>query len=211
MRVALKEQYQNNCKDEKLRTKKEFYVEKCASKRSGYDWDFKAFLYKGSCGDERHILSELNAERGGQCNLVETSVAYGGCGLATSLMEICFTDVDVGGVDPETDAIFEYNKLEKWREMANKYCEHIVYLECDPIEPTPTGACSAYLRAAINTKHLMMFTYPNLNGLMDVMNVADVARALFKSNPDLFLQAHGAEWYFCKCKKESLFECHNMS
>ena len=103
MKVLLRQQYQTKCQNAELKTKKDFFVEKSESKNKDYDWDFKVFLDKAGCG----ILSELNANTPGRCNKVETFAGSEGCGLATTLMEICFADEDVGGIDPENDWLFE--------------------------------------------------------------------------------------------------------
>ena len=211
MTLPLKNKYMQTCLNEQLKLQKSFIVEKCESERSGYDWDFKASLKQQSCKDNKDIISELNAENNGKCDLVETSKTSQGCGLATSLMELCFTDDDVGGVNLEEDKNFKRKDLEKRREMAILNCEHIVYLTCAPIFPTPTGSCSAYLTAAINTEHKMMFSYQNLKGAMDIMNVEETAKPELKQHPDAFVQLHGEKWYFCRCKPERIKECLEMS
>ena len=38
----------------------------------------------------------------GECNLVNTNPGSKRCGLATALMKFCFTDPDVGSLNPET-------------------------------------------------------------------------------------------------------------
>ena len=108
IKVSLKDKYQRSCKNEILKKKKEFYVRKSASTKNGYDWDFNVFLDNDGCGKDDNILSELNAVEPGRCNLVETfDTVSRGCGLATSLLEICFEDENVGTIDPETDLLFQ--------------------------------------------------------------------------------------------------------
>ena len=218
--VLLKEKYQRSCKNELLKKKKEFYVRKSASNRKGYDWDFKAFLDNDGCGKDENILSELNADKPGRCNHVETyDQGSRGCGLATSLLELCFEDENVGGIDPETDELFQDKpmtigsgkiSLKKWRDMAIENCEHIAMLDCYPQSPTPTEACSGYLTAALNTKHTMMFTYHQEEDVMDVMSVIN-AQVEFWADADEFVYDVGRRWIFCKCKQEKLSQCNNMS
>ena len=209
--IQLKDKYIKTCINEQLTQQKSFIVQKCESERRGYDWDFKASLKLENCKDKKDVLSELNAEKYGHCDLVETLKSSQGCGLATSLMELCFKDDDVGGVNLEEDKNFKNKVLESRREMAILNCEHIVFLTCAPIQPTPKGSCSAYLTAAINTGHAMMFSYPSLKGQMDIMDVEKTARPQLKMDADAFVQNHGDEWYFCRCKPDRIKECHEMS
>ena len=147
-------------------------------------------------------LSELNADSGGYCNNVRTSDASQQCGLATTLMEFCFTDENVGSLSSQTIGNIEYpNKIAH-------LCEHVIYLVCAPDRPyTPTVACSAYLSAAVNADHKVMFTSVNNKGGMNVMNVEKVAKPEFRRNPDSFISKHGASWYFCRCKSETNERC----
>ncbi len=46
----------------------------------------------------------------------------------------------------------------------------------------------------------MMFTYPNEEQEMDVMNVATYAKQELKNGAKDFIKEHGTSWYFCKCK-----------
>ena len=165
-------------------------------------------------------MSELNADKPGRCNHVETyDQGSRGCGLATSLLELCYEDENVGGIDPETDELFQDKpmtigsgkiSLKKWRDMAIENCEHIAMLDCYPQSPTPTEACSGYLSAALNTKHTMMFTYHQEEDVMDVMSVIN-AQVEFWADADEFVYDVGRRWIFCKCKQEKLSQCNNMS
>ena len=206
--VPLKDRYAKTCKSEELIKKGSFIVKKTKLNRKEYDWDFRAFLQKEN--ENFQLLSVLSAENGGYCNEVETTEGFKQCGMATTLMEFCFTDEDVGGMDLKEDTIFGMQTLEKWRTMATKNCKHVVFLECDPKSPTPIEACSAYLTAAINKGHIMMFTYPNEELEMDVMNVATFAKSELKKGGLAFIREHGARWYFCKCKPERIEQCKAM-
>ena len=208
--VPLKDRYAKTCKNEELIKKGSFIIKKSKSDHKEYDWDFKAFLQKGTPDESLQLLSELNAEDGGYCNEVKTTEGFKQCGMATTLMEFCFTDEDVGGMDLKEDTIFGMQTLEKWRTMATKNCKHVVFLECYPKSRTPIEACSAYLTAAINKGHIMMFTHPNTEQEMDVMNVATFAKPELKKGGLAFIKEHGARWYFCKCKPERIEQCKAM-
>ena len=220
IKVPLKDKYQRSCKNELLKKKGEFYVRKSPSSTGWDDWDFKAFLENDGCGKDENILSELNADKPGRCNHVETyDEGSRGCGLATSLLEICFEDENVGGIDPKTDELFQDKPmtigsgkivLKKWRDMAIENCEHIAMLDCYPQGDTPTEACSGYLTAALNAQHTMMFTYHEEEDKMDVMSVIN-AQVEFWADADEFVYDVGRRWIFCKCKQEKLRQCNEMS
>ena len=191
------------CLNENLKTKKSFTVNKVVVNNRYFDWEFDAFLDKDK-------LSELNANNGGKCNYVETDKNSRGCGLATTLMEFCFTDDNVGKVDVNKNEIFKLNV--KWRYMAIKNCEHIVFLQCIQLDNNfEPKSCSGYLTAAINTNHAMMFVQDQLNTrLMFVMNVESI-QLEFKDNPQGWLNKYGMNWFFCQCKEERMTECMTMS
>ena len=195
------------CKNEELVKKKSFIITKENDDEVCY---FKAFLQKGATGKDRQLLSELNAIQGGHCNDVITKPESQQCGMATTLMEFCFTDDDVGGVDLEEDPVFGMEIFEKWLMIATKNCKHIVYLECEPHLHIPNEACSAYLTAAINTEHIMVFTKPNAEEEMHVMNVATKVKPELKKDADAFVRKYGEKWYFCECKPETVEQCKAM-
>ena len=210
MTVRLKDGSRKTCQNKQLKETGFYIVKKLKSKHSGYDWDFQAVMFE-QCVEGSCVLSTLNAIKGGYCDTVETSKTSEGCGLATQLMEFCFTDKDVGSVNPAKDIILKQKKFSKWRQMATQNCDNIVFLTCAPLKPTPKGACSAYLSAAINTEHSMMFTSENSKGMIDVLNVEHEAKPEFKNSPDGFLLSHGDGWHFCRCKPERLTECTEMA
>ena len=211
IKVIMADRYQATCASQDLKNKKQYFVEKCKSTDSRYDFDFGAYIKKGFCGRKKG-LSILRAERGGFCwatpDLSPPPVQ--GCGLATALMEICFEDKDVGSIDPLEDYNFKLKGLEKWQQMALLNCENIKYTSCNPAPPTPTVGCAAYMSAAINTGHKMMFTFPNENAEMSVLNIENEARPRFKEDADTFEEEHGNFWYFCRCKEDRKTECENM-
>ena len=126
-------------------------------------------------------------------------------------MEFCFTDEDVGTLSSRAIEEITYpNKIAS-------VCAHVIYLVCAPVKkppPTPTQACSAYLTAAINTEHQIMFTSPRMftsKAKMDVLNVKKDAKPEFGRNADTFIRTHGANWYFCRCKPEIMEECESLA
>lgn len=130
-------------------------------------------------------------------------------------MELCFSDIVVGGLDIENDKKFNEVSRKKWKDRAIEYCKHIVYLECAPEKGVSKHVCSGYMTAAINTKHTMMFSVENHpltkeSESMYVMKVAET-QIEFKKNPEKLLEEYGTEWYFCQCKKEKLSECEAMA
>ena len=205
------DRYQATCKSSVLKAQKVYYVQKCKSKDKRYDWDFGAYLKKGLCGRKKG-LSQLNGQSGGFCWATAklSPAPVQGCGLATTMMEMCFNDEDIGSIDPTEDYNFKMKGLEKWQEMALLNCEHIIYTTCNPKPPTPFIGCAAYMTAAINTGHSMMFTFPTEQGEMDVLNVADEAKPQLKADAYTFGKNHGFGWYFCRCKPERITECENM-
>ena len=163
-----------------------------------YDWKFAACLFDDHNKEcKTNALCELHAEKHGKCNQVKTlSRECERCGLATSLMIFCFTDDDVGSVDLDKDFTFLKKDLKLWYDAAKEDCEHIVYLHCVPDPGTDPVSCSAYLTAAVDSGHQLMFTYGDNKRTMDILNVAD-CKDEFKEDPRGFLATHGAEWYFC--------------
>ena len=61
-------------------------------------WLFEAVLKNG---EETTVLSTLKAVEGGECDDIETTKGSWRCGLATSLLEFCFTDPDIGSLNLE--------------------------------------------------------------------------------------------------------------
>jgi len=201
--VELKEKVMGRCKNEKLKAKKSFTVNRVKKKPQPiwdtFNWEFTAVL-------ENVVLSTLRAKNGGICNLVRTCGHSEGCGLATTLMEYCFTDDNVGGIDVQNNEDFKKEHFKKWRNMAMQKCEHIVYLQCSA---DPVNACSAYFTAAINTEHTLMFSItklviadPFIPQQMGLFNVAK-AQLEFKEDARGWIENNGSSWYFCKCKTKT--------
>ena len=211
VKVAMADRYQATCASQDLKKKKHYYVEKCKSSDPRYDIDFGAYMKKGFCGRKKG-LSVLRAERGGFCWATPdlSPAPVQGCGIATAMMELCFEDEEVGSIDPTVDYYFKMKGLEKWQQLALLNCENIIYTTCNPAPPTPKVGCAAYMSAAINTEHTMMFTFPTENAEMSVLNVENEAKPKFKEDQDAFEKMHGNYWYFCRCKKERKTECENM-
>ena len=205
------DRYQATCASKDLKKLKVYYVQKCKTE-DGYDWAFRAYLKKGTICGRKKFISELNAKDGGFCratiNLSPKAVQ--GCGLATKMMELCYSDIGIGSVDPTKDYNFKLKGLEKWRDMAILNCEHIVSTNCNPAEPTPKAGCAAYMTAALNTGHRMMFTFPTGKLGMDVINVESEGKPQLKQDADNFVLTHGNQWYFCRCKNDRIKECEAM-
>ena len=203
--MELKDRYLSTCKNKNLKQERKFTVNRKKSKSGKFGWEFTAHL-------GRSELSWLGAgdEKGntGVCNDVKTEDHSLGCGMATTLMEICFTDYMVGSLDLENDKNFKKPSLLQWRQMAKENCQHVVYLVCATIT-VPDISCSAYFTAAINTMHTMMFSYDYETETMYLWNVANT-QPKFKKDAARWNSHYGKEWYFCQCKKERISECQNM-
>ena len=196
--VELKEIVMRRCKNEKLKAKKSFTVDRVKTEEDDvFDWDFTAVL-------DNDVIAILSAKNGGICDWVLTDVDSRGCGLATTLMEYCFTDDNVGGIDVQKRNDFQKEYLKNWRNMAIEYCEHIVFLKClaDPV----LDACSGYMTAAINTGHTLLFSIKKIPQQgrpvyfhMSLFNVAET-QPEFKKDAQSWIATNGEIWYFCKCK-----------
>jgi hypothetical protein len=202
--VPLKPEVMERCKNEKLISKKSFTVDRVDVKKkhgpkNRFDWEFTAAL-------DTDVLSTLIAKNGGICNMVNTDEDSQGCGLATTLMQFCFTDDNVGGVDIQNNKVFNNEYLKQRREMAIDYCEHTVFLECLAHN---VDTCSAYFTAAINTKHTIMFVQDDTLKHMYVLNV-EKTRAEFKKGAKRWIDNHGDAWFFCQCKTEREAECGEL-
>ena len=209
------DRYQETCVSEELKRKKVYYVQKYKTKNDpgGYKWAFRAYLKKGKIiRGRKKFISELNAMDGGICQATANASPpeVQGCGLATKMMELCYSDDDVGSVDPTKDYNFKLRGLEGWKNMAILNCEHIIATSCNPKAPAPKAGCAAYMTAALNTGHRMLFTFPTVTGEMDVINIADEGKPQLKEDADTFLRTHGYQWYFCRCKDDRIQECEAM-
>jgi hypothetical protein len=191
----LNDRFRDSCKNTKLLEKGAFTVTKF--KPDTNRWVFQAIV-------EKKVLSRFIAEEDGECNDVRTFEGSYHCGLATALMEFCFTDPDVGTMDPNDNVYFKSNSAEHSRNLAIENCDHIVYLVCGPSLPATHGSCSAYMTAAMNTGHTMMFTYhPYVTATekpkWEVLKIA-TAKHKIKSNAVNFVEEYGSQWFFCECK-----------
>ena len=66
--VKLKSRYHDSCENRRLVQKGSFMVRKTPST----DWSFEAILVEGICCKDYVLLSKLNGNVGGECNLVTT-------------------------------------------------------------------------------------------------------------------------------------------
>ena len=176
-----------------------------------FDWKFEAILKKGSCCKRDELLSTLTAKIGGACNSIVTLPGSYKCGLATALMEFCFTDSDIGTYNPKKSTYFQSINAGDYRELAISNCDHMVYLQCSPIgrRPNKHAACSGYLTAASNTGHKMMFAYDKTPEKWNVLRI-NKAKIWLKENADTFIENYGERWFFCKCKSDRITQCTNM-
>ena len=199
------DRFRESCINKKLVDKGSFTMKKSKTKNRTFDWKFQAILKKGIFKKDT-VLSKLRANIGGVCNSIVTDPGSYQCGLATALMEFCFTDPDIGTYNPEESFYFQKKIAEHYRDLAVLNCENMVYLMCIAIPPS---SCSGYLTAAINTEHTMMFTYGrnlrNWNALKTT-----TAKIMLKGNSDTFIKDYGEIWFFCKCKSDRLTQCENM-
>ena len=85
----------------------------------------------------------------------------------------------------------------------------MVHLACTPEDPATYRSCSGYLTAALSTKHTMMIAYNGNNKKWSALKVSK-AKLKVNSNADDFIDVHGDEWFFCKCKTERVKECEAM-
>ena len=219
-KTKFNDRFRDTCVNKMLVKKGSYTIQKLPSRGIGIgigisDWEFEAILTKkGICYKEDIVLSYLKADMGGVCNEVKTFPESYRCGLATALMEFCFTDPDIGTLNPATSGYFQKSNADDSRMLAISNCDHIVYLMCSPLQTIPYTACSAYLTAALNTDHTMMFTYNRANknsnkNNWDVLKVT-TAKLMLKSNADDFIDDYGDEWFFCKCKSEKVTQCEQM-
>ena len=199
--VQVSEHVRDRCQNKKLMEKGSFDVTK--HKSSGFfDWDFDAILKDTGGVVNDGLLARLRADTGGHCNRVDTIPGSWGCGLATALMEYCFTDPDVGTVNLGINPFFNNNERSKmYRAKAEQYCDHIVNLQCAPDAPATEASCSAYLSAALNTDHLWIFTYDPMLNKWSVLKVANAKQKL-KEDAKGFINDYGNDWYFCLCKDD---------
>ena len=171
-------------------------------------------------------ISHLNAEtrNSGHCNDVETKPRSRRCGLAKYLMWICFQDAEIlgkqkRGVNPLTN---EQWKDERQKQNADKYCEQITYVYCMPDEDEdeniiPYIACVAYMRGAIKADFHVLFVYEEQGDdeeqvPLDIFNLKKVEAKFGKNkeNAEKFVEDHGHEWFFCKCKEKYMKICLGM-
>ena len=207
--VPIQDRFKKSCQNEALIAKGEFTMKKSTISGKIGQWMFEAILTR----DENEILSTLKAKEGGVCNDVRTEEGSWHCGLASSLLEICFEDPDIGTFIPSksADSDFGLPIEKKYQNLMEINCEHITFLECVPFNSATYAACSGYLTAALNTLHSMMFT----NDVHDdkkwnVLKIAE-AKIKIKNDPDKLISDFGDEWFFCKCKSDRNKECESMT
>ena len=165
-------------------------------------------------------MSHLRGEKGddGECNDVVTKPNSRRCGLAKYLMWICFQDDEIlgkqkRGVNPLTH---KYWKDERQKIDADQYCEKITYLDCLPEieeddEVLPNIVCVSYMRGAIKASFNVLFVYAD-DVPFEIFNLEKVEAKFGKKieNAEEFIEDHGYEWFFCKCKANYMTNCMAM-
>ena len=213
IKLSLPIEKMGSCENTDLKKQKHFFVRKSVDAGMLSQIRFDAVLTKNSYT----VLAELMAKSGGVCNTMETFEGSRRCGLASELMKLCFDDDDVGEVDVGSHRFAEsyplLNRPLDLRERIKRFCEHLVFLSCDPErdEGVPAAICSAYLNAAKLTGHQFMITYPTLWKGVNVIPVWLALKYFKASNngPDRFLKINGDHWFFCRCKESDMRECNN--
>ena len=141
---------------------------------------------------------------------METKPSSQKCGLATTLMELCFGDKDVGGLGMKNGIIdtiseaaggltkTEKEPLNKYQEMATLKCKKVIYLKCSPDDSIPDNICSTYLSAAKNTNYETLFSavVRHAEYRMAIMELSS-AISVFKDDPSDFVTKYGRHWFFC--------------
>ena len=220
IKVPLPIKYSINCSNNDLRQQKYFFVRKILTFPLD-DPDFRGQIkFEAALAiNNAPPLAFLLAREGGVCLYVVTYPWSLRCGLATELMKLCFDDEDVGGVDlSSTSFVNEHPTFNNMlRVMASYYCEHIVFVNCNPFEipseiapPTPTDACYGFLNAAKLTSHLLLYSYPSCYGSFGGILPVITAMSEFKRSPERFVHKYGEYWFFCECKTERLPHCTNI-
>ena len=209
--VNLDNSKKGTCENEQLKQQEKYFIEKFAIKdgTSIIYYSFKAVLNEG----DQNKLSELKAEHGGICNNVKTEKGSENCGLATAIMVSCFEDKDITEIgDFDFDKQFESHP--QYQKEAEENCAKMVMVACrpDPSTTTTIEACIAYLNAAFKASYEMMFMIKDVttSESMDVKKVT-AARRDFKRDQKVFVEQHGVDWLFCKCKKEKITKCLDMN
>lgn len=169
-------------------------------------------------------LAYLTGATGGDCNEVETKERSRRCGLAKYLMRTCFRDSKIlgtenKGVDPLTDERWENDQMKK---DAAQNCETIIYLACAPTPPsitTPYVACGSYMRGALEAEFNVLFAQLRLEFSGEILiemgsfHLPDLELEFGKSkeSAEKFIENHGNQWFFCKCKTNLMGACMGMA
>ena len=176
-------------------------------------------------------MARLNGEKGknGQCNDVETKPHSRRCGLAKYLMWVCFEDAEIlgtqkRGVDPlnnkkwtkETPYDGETTKKKQQKKDADQFCQKITYVECLPEKDEdekqiPKIVCVSYMRGGIKASFNVLFVYAD-DVPFEIFNLEKVEAKFGKKieNAEEFIEDHGYEWFFCKCKANYMTNCMAM-
>ena len=207
--VSIQDRYKESCQNQALVAIGAFTMRKSKPPSTSGQWTFQSILTRD---DRSEILSTLKAKEGGVCNDVRTFEGSWYCGLATALLQICFTDPDIGTFIPSQSRQSEFGRPiydKKIQGLMEDNCERIVYLECAPFNGATHANCNGYLTAALNTLNSILFTFHEVRR-WNILNIAD-AKLRMKSDPTQFVSEFGPEWFFCNCKADRAKECESMT
>ena len=191
-------------KEIKAKTPPSFYIDKQQPQFNDYKW----VAVLDPSVPEPNVLGFLDAEKG-QRNYLKTNEGSQKCGIGKALMEFCLNDDDItedGGINSLTSPSWRDDNLGP---IAKEMCRSIVYVDCEPLKPTPKMVCKSYMEAARDAGYQMMFVeklvYPE-EVIYDRLRI-DRAYPIFVEDPEQFIVDRGNFWYFCKCKPTKRGPC----
>ena len=201
--ILLRRSSIETCENENIKAKRlpSFYIDKRVPASNSFKW---VGILDPS---QPKVLAHLHAEKG-MCNDVKTYDGNFRCGIAKALLVYCLQDDDItedGGIDP-----LEYWNWDDFGETAEDVCKSIVLISCIPEEETPKSVCASYMDAARNAGYDMVFVDRN-----EEQDAGEPVRrlrikpatALFRQDPQAFLNDVGRNWFFCKCKLNKRSKC----
>jgi len=203
--IPLTKEKIETCQNEDIKAKKppSFYIDK--QKPDSHTFKWVAMLDPS----QPKVLGFLVAEKG-MCNDLKTYDGSFRCGIAKTFLVHCLKDDEItedGGINPLT----YWNWDDKdFGPTARDVCKSIVLISCVPDKETPKSVCASYMDAARNAGYHMVFVDRN-EGQDEVVPFRKLrikqATALFKQDPQSFLDNVGRIWFFCKCKQTKPTEC----
>ena len=193
------------CENEKIKSNRppSFYIDKQNPESNMFKW--VGILDP----TQPKVLAYLYAEKG-MCNDLRTYEGNFRCGIAKALLMYCLKDDEItedGGIDP----LKYWNWDDKnFGPIAKDVCKSIVLISCVPDKETPKSVCASYMDTARNAGYHMVFV--DRNEGQDTIEPfrklrIEPAAALFRNDPQTFLNDVGRIWFFCKCKRNKQKEC----